>query len=107
MAREFFSISWPAINTLPAVGGRYEVRMRIKVVFPAPFFPRNPTISPLPISKEIFLSASIFPKFLEMFWTITIEMDREFRTRLLTARWYRIRYRARPCRPRLYTPAGG
>ena len=63
----FLSTSWPAIDTLPEVGGRYEVRMRIRVVFPAPFLPRNPTISPLPISKEMPLSASIFPKFLEIF----------------------------------------
>ena len=42
MARGFLSTSRPAINTLPEVGGRYEVRMRIRVVFPAPFFPKKP-----------------------------------------------------------------
>src|SRR6201996_7670920 len=50
--------SKPATLALPEVGGRKQVRTRIVVVFPAPFLPRKPTISPLPTSKEIFLTAT-------------------------------------------------
>ena len=31
---------------MPSVGGMYPVRIRMVVVFPAPFGPRNPRISP-------------------------------------------------------------
>src|SRR3954467_2863978 len=51
--------SKPATLALPEVGGRKNVRTRIVVVFPAPFLPRKPTISPLPTSKEIFLTATL------------------------------------------------
>jgi hypothetical protein len=36
----------PASVTRPAVGGRKPVIIRIVVVFPAPFGPRKPRISP-------------------------------------------------------------
>src|SRR5690242_12176598 len=52
------STSKPATLALPSVGGRKQVRTRMVVVFPAPFLPRNPTISPLPTSKEMFLTAT-------------------------------------------------
>src|SRR3954452_5736932 len=51
--------SKPATLALPEVGGRKQVRTRIVVVFPAPFLPRKPTISPLPTSKEMFLTATL------------------------------------------------
>src|SRR6266404_3498878 len=51
--------SKPATLALPADGGRKQVRTRMVVVFPAPFLPRKPTISPLPTSKEIFLTATL------------------------------------------------
>src|SRR5579863_4492984 len=51
--------SKPATLAFPSVGGRKQVRTRIVVVFPAPFFPRNPTISPLPTLKEMFLTATL------------------------------------------------
>ncbi len=50
--------SKPATLAFPAVGGRKQVRTRMVVVLPAPFLPRNPTISPLPTSKEILLTAT-------------------------------------------------
>src|SRR5580700_9475605 len=50
--------SKPSTLAFPSVGGRKQVRTRIVVVFPAPFLPRNPTISPLPTSKEMFLTAT-------------------------------------------------
>src|SRR5579863_7544275 len=51
--------SKPATLAFPAVGGRKQVRTRMVVVFPAPFLPRKPTISPLPTSKEMFLTAML------------------------------------------------
>src|SRR6266850_6813296 len=39
-------------------------RMRIVVVFPAPFGPRNPTISPRPTAKEMPRTASTVPNVL-------------------------------------------
>src|ERR1700722_18888845 len=51
--------SKPATLALPEVGGRKQVRTRIVVVLPAPFLPRNPTISPWPTSKEMFLTATL------------------------------------------------
>ena len=40
------STSKPATLAVPSVGGRKHVRMRMVVVFPAPFGPRKPTIWP-------------------------------------------------------------
>src|SRR3954454_18319613 len=42
----FSKTSNPHTFAFPLVGGRTPVRMRIVVVFPAPFGPRNPRISP-------------------------------------------------------------
>src|SRR2546423_1792988 len=44
-------MSKPAIDARPDVGGMKLERIRIVVLFPAPFGPRNPMISPLPTSK--------------------------------------------------------
>src|SRR5207247_3008124 len=35
-------MSWPSMRTVPAVGSRTVPRIRIVVVFPAPFGPRKP-----------------------------------------------------------------
>src|ERR1700728_1273299 len=58
-SRDCSRTSKPAMLAFPAVGGRKQVRTRIVVVFPAPFLPRKPTISPLPTSKEMFLTATL------------------------------------------------
>jgi hypothetical protein len=47
--------------TLPEDALRYPVRMFIVVLFPAPFRPRRPTISPGPIENETPPSASFSP----------------------------------------------
>src|ERR1700677_3584537 len=44
--------SKPATRAVPEVAGIKPVRMRMVVVFPAPFGPRNPRISPLFTAKE-------------------------------------------------------
>src|SRR5258708_12602180 len=53
------STSYPATVAVPPVGGRKHVRTRIVVVFPAPFGPRKPTISPLVTSKETLSTAIV------------------------------------------------
>ncbi len=45
-SRDCSMTSNPATRAIPLVGGMYPARMRIVVVLPAPFGPRNPTISP-------------------------------------------------------------
>src|SRR5262249_56270842 len=45
----------------PDVGGKMRARMRIVVVFPAPFGPRKPTISPRATRKEMPRTASTEP----------------------------------------------
>ena len=47
----------PATVALPEVGIDNPQSMRIAVVFPAPFAPRKPNISPLFTSNEIALTA--------------------------------------------------
>src|SRR5439155_11497912 len=47
----------PATVAVPEVGHRKQVNMRIVVVLPAPFGPRNPTISPFFTSNEIWSTA--------------------------------------------------
>src|SRR5260370_439939 len=49
--------SKPATVAVPSVGGKKHVRMRIVVVFPAPFGPRKPTIWPFWTSNEMLLTA--------------------------------------------------
>src|SRR5258708_37723831 len=53
----FSSTSKPATVAVPSVGGKKHVRMRIVVVFPAPFGPRKPTIWPFWTSNEMLLTA--------------------------------------------------
>lgn len=47
-------MSKPAIVARPDVAGMKLERIRIVVLLPAPFGPRNPMISPLPTSKFRF-----------------------------------------------------
>src|SRR5262249_33032180 len=51
--------SKPATCAAPDVGGRKHVRMRMVVVFPAPFGPRKPTICPFCTSKETSSTAML------------------------------------------------
>src|SRR6266849_3272022 len=53
----FSRTSKPATVAVPSVGGKKHVRMRIVVVFPAPFGPRKPTIWPFWTSNEMLLTA--------------------------------------------------
>ncbi len=50
----------PAIQHDPDVGAIMVPNMRRSVVLPAPFGPRSPKISPLPISKVASRTASTF-----------------------------------------------
>ena len=52
---------WPATAASPSVGRASVVRMRIAVVFPAPFEPISVTISPRSICNETPCSALIAP----------------------------------------------
>src|SRR5580692_11574177 len=52
-------MSNPATVAVPLVGVRKQVSMRIVVVFPAPFGPRNPTIWPFWTSNEIWSTATV------------------------------------------------
>src|SRR5207249_11717797 len=49
------------MRTRPDVGGKIPVSMRIVVVLPAPFGPRNPAISPFEIAKLTSSIARIDP----------------------------------------------
>src|SRR5581483_629584 len=40
--------SWPPMRAVPSVGSRIPHSIRITVVFPEPFGPRNPKIDPFP-----------------------------------------------------------
>src|SRR5436853_5911210 len=55
----FSRTSKPATVAVPEVGNRNPVSMRIVVVFPAPFGPRKPTISPFATSKEMWSTARL------------------------------------------------
>src|SRR5262245_59122896 len=59
----FSRTSKPATVAVPELGQRKQVNMRMVVVFPAPFGPRNPTISPFLTSKEM-LSTARFREYL-------------------------------------------
>ena len=52
-------MSNPATVAVPLDGVRKHVSMRIVVVFPAPFGPRNPTIWPCLTSNEIWSTAIV------------------------------------------------
>src|SRR5579871_3279378 len=54
--------SAPATIAVPAVGSSSVVSMRSVVVFPAPFGPRNPTISPAFTSRSTPRTASTSPR---------------------------------------------
>src|SRR5579872_3237098 len=56
----------------PELGFIRVVSMLIVVLFPAPFGPRKPKISPTFISKLTLSTAFIFPKDFERFSTLTI-----------------------------------
>src|SRR5690242_8412596 len=53
--------SWPRIEALPLVGRRRSSKIRIVVVLPAPFSPRNPRISPGATSRLRSFTATICP----------------------------------------------
>ena len=61
------------METIPDDAVKKEVKIRIKVVFPAPFLPNSPTMSPLFISKETLSNALDEPKFLLICLTINNE----------------------------------
>src|SRR6187455_393512 len=46
------SRSRPSKTTVPVVGARWPIKVRISVVLPAPFLPTRPTMRPLPTSSE-------------------------------------------------------
>ena len=51
-------MSWPSAITVPLDGVTMPQTMLMSVVLPAPFGPSSAKISPLPISRSIFLSAT-------------------------------------------------
>ena len=55
--------------SVPAVGGRMPQSMRMVVVFPEPFGPRKPKISPCVTSNEIRSTATRDPKRFSRFLT--------------------------------------
>src|SRR5215471_20915910 len=71
--------SRPPIVPLPKVGFVRPQSIRIVVVFPAPFAPRNPKISPAWIAIEILSAATFFPNFFERFLRTISDSDMEFR----------------------------
>jgi hypothetical protein len=58
----WLATSTPATVALPLSMGSSVVNIRSVVVFPAPFGPRNPKISPRPTSMLIPRTASIGPR---------------------------------------------
>src|SRR5437660_12148667 len=71
----FSSTSKPATVAVPEVGNRNPVSMRIVVVFPAPFGPRKPTISPFATSKETWLTATVRAYLLVSSLTLIIKIS--------------------------------
>src|SRR6478752_6772025 len=55
----FLRTSKPATVAVPALGGRKQVSMRMVVVLPAPFGPRNPTIWPFSTENEMRSTAVV------------------------------------------------
>src|SRR4029077_6629711 len=68
----FSEISNPPIVTVPSLGGRYPVIIRILVDLPAPLGPRNPRTSPLATVNVMLSTASFGPKLLVSFSTLII-----------------------------------
>src|SRR3989338_6186720 len=73
----------PAISISPLSGERNPAIIRIVVLFPAPFGPKNPTISPFLISKERPLTAFIESKDLCKLEILTIVSDILFQLKIL------------------------
>src|SRR5579863_4219740 len=67
-------MSNPATVAVPLVGVRKQVSMRIVVVFPAPFGPRNPTIWPCLTSNEIWSTAVVCAYFFVSPFTVIIRI---------------------------------
>src|SRR4029077_16540187 len=67
-------ISKPATVAVPPVGVRKQVSMRMVVVFPAPFGPRNPTIWPCLTSNEIWSTAIVCAYFFVSPLTVIIRI---------------------------------
>lgn len=67
MAMLFSVTSNPQICALPDVGGMYPVSIFMVVDFPAPLGPKKPTISPVSIANEIWLTAHCVPYCLARF----------------------------------------
>ena len=68
----FSKTSKPATFTLPLLGGKTPVIIRMVVVLPAPLGPRKPTISPRATSKLTRSMAMTGPKYLLRSWTLII-----------------------------------
>src|SRR5688572_13873559 len=69
-------MSAPPTLTVPVVGGRNPVIMRMAVDFPAPFGPRNPRTSPFWTLRDRLSTATLGPKCLDRF-LISIIQRRE------------------------------
>src|SRR4030042_1468660 len=70
------TISCPATEPVPEVGGIMPQSMRMVVDFPDPLAPRNPNISPFFTEKVILLTAVKSPNFFSRFST-KIELELE------------------------------
>src|SRR6266705_7073113 len=57
------TMSCPSTRALPEVGGSRVMRLRTSVVFPAPFGPRSPYVSPDRTSNVTASSATVSPNF--------------------------------------------
>src|ERR1035437_5852835 len=62
----------PATIASPEVGSSSPQSMRIVVVFPAPFAPKNPYISPFSTSKDMESTATKSPKVFCRFFALTL-----------------------------------
>ena len=65
-------MSNPAIAARPALGAMNPVSIRISVVFPAPFGPRNATTCPWRIENDASWTATNGPKYLLRPWASII-----------------------------------
>src|SRR5262249_41962178 len=98
-------MSWPANTTLPSSAGTTPEITSKRVVFPAPFGPPMPKISPRLTSKLRSLTAAMAPKYLQTPWqaskgcssrdtTLCLDPRRHFELRCL------VRGRGDQCRLR-------
>src|SRR5262245_35757362 len=65
-------MSNPPTDTLPDVGGKKPVILRMFVDFPAPFGPRKPSTSPRSTEKEMPSTARLAANTFTRFWTLII-----------------------------------